>query len=255
MSDKYTFYLLDASWNCISEHVESEKLFIENNGLTLLFEIYERVEDYVKFLLLGFLADIGSHFKEIFVEELYIWKSENSKKSMPTLLIEKWNEISASPTKWIETTEMKLPEEAPDFKLKIFHVLNAVDFIAFDEYTFLDLSTLSEIRMYRKMQIDNTWFNIEQTLEQRGVRPTTPDEELLTKKITKRDNRRKELSSIQEQYTKKELELQKTKNEEFTSTLRESFKKPVTKKLMSITESKKKKNAMLKQISVAQDRT
>lgn len=157
--------------------------------------MFERVADYVKFTMLGCLADFCQNYPHEIATDVRDWKSETSKKTMPKLLVDLWTEseslekqiadvrarAATDPTAAVEKARLErnqafgICRADMDFKIKIYHVLRLVGFDDMPGLSNTDNAVLVRIKEHDKILRTNVFRQIEQELVDQGIRPITPD--------------------------------------------------------------------------------
>jgi len=144
-----------------------------------------------------------------------------------------------------------------DFRPKIFHLFSILE--GYDSFTtstksMANQSAIIKMRVHDKSLTDGVWKHIKDDLERECIRPTSPDEKMLTSKLEDSVKRMQHLDAEIERIKHEEQIALRRSEEEFYQTLQERKKvneQKTTKKKMTVMEAKIQKMKMV-QASTAQ---
>lgn len=253
MNGEFVFSLIDCVWSSIIGRDENEMSFIRLDGVIVMFDIFENCNLHIKSQILGLLMDLCTKYKTEISEDFHAWKSVHSGKSMALLLVELW----AGFTQQLDKADEKIndiPESEEDiaklidldFKPKIF---NMFDLIGFEGHH-LDnrhLAVLVDIREHKRVLLGDVWKRIATELENEGVRPITPDMQILRQHMEDDALLRQQIEQQVDAYMEKEQKKTKLEEDEFFRQLMErEDTPPPSYRGMSVMEIKMRKDEMLK---------
>ena len=187
---------MDCVWSCVVGTEESEKIFIDGDGIHYLLTLLTLVNDWIKLSILGCLADFMNCSMQA-VDEVLTWKGRN-KENVVTYLIKLWkeNESAKSVKDRFFLENMEVDPKDYDLQRKIYHVLNIIgNRIDSSALSDDDSMELVKIQHYDKLLNDKAWEDICMELEQENIRPTTPDRELISEKFKEKEERENNIAS------------------------------------------------------------
>eukprot|EP00817_Percolomonadidae_sp_ATCC50343_P002336 CAMPEP_0117423338 /NCGR_PEP_ID=MMETSP0758-20121206/3986_1 /TAXON_ID=63605 /ORGANISM="Percolomonas cosmopolitus, Strain AE-1 (ATCC 50343)" /LENGTH=879 /DNA_ID=CAMNT_0005206475 /DNA_START=523 /DNA_END=3162 /DNA_ORIENTATION=+ len=154
-----------------------------------------------------------------------------------------------------------ISKEKIDFKEKLYHAFKSMEFFKGVQMEKLmkklnERQAFSLVCEYHNILEDRVWQHMEDQLEQEQIRPTTPDEEVLSMKTQGALERNQSLTHRKQQLNQMQHQQAEKEQENFYQTIikvAETQKEDVlsgTRQLPSITELKRQKKKMLKQAHI-----
>lgn len=154
-------------------------------------DILEKCTDWIKTIMLSCLIDLISENAEV-IDEIRRWKSGISSFNAAQLLISLWKKQQLNK---LEGTQF-VSKDKLEFKVKVYHVFHLIGFDG-HQLSYEEQLVLAEIKEYRNILIDGVWHDIQAALEQEGVRPTTPDQQMIEEKMNISLDRKKSIDDEQ----------------------------------------------------------
>ncbi|XP_060771273.1 cilia- and flagella-associated protein 69-like isoform X2 [Neoarius graeffei] len=230
---------VDCVWSCIVGCYTTEDLFLEKEGAFLLLDFIQSSPRSMQGVMLATLLELCDNPKTL--AHVETWRGEKE-LTAPALLLQLWRkeeveigvkrdqhgQIADEKKPLLTTYQEQEPLESIPTNRPSAAIIDVSDNLRANIYAFFcrlgfedlpgltaeDSITLSIVRSYLDFKIAEVWDEITAELELEGVRPVTPDTEVLSTIAQLSEDKAKHVSSLQQSIVdrKEQEELQQEKH-------------------------------------------